>query len=378
MSRLKTMVRNERGCPAAARRARALPGLRDPARRAHGARLDRDAGRRRHATGCLEVATTRYPDDRVERPVAARRVRERGRVGERHRERVPRAAAARAAPAGRAAHLRRASPATAARTTSASRRSPARSSAATASLFVCYDNEAYMNTGVQRSGATPFGASTTTSPAGAETLGKAQQRKDMTAIAVAHHIPYVAQAAAVALARPEPEGRARREGRRPARSSTCSPTARSAGDTSRGVAPHPRRSPSRAASGRSSRSSTAATALTYAPQNPLPVEEFLRSQTRFSHSRAGRDRARASRDRRRLGRARRALRLVAAPEDPAFFLAAGQTSASPSRHVSSISTPARSGSSSGAAEGPALRMDPCRGCTRYRCARARARLGSRR
>jgi pyruvate ferredoxin oxidoreductase beta subunit len=62
-------------------------------------------------------------------------------------------------------------------------------------LFVCYDNEAYMNTGVQRSGATPFGASTTTTPAGAAALGKAQQRKDMTAIAVAHHIPYVAQGA---------------------------------------------------------------------------------------------------------------------------------------------------------------------------------------
>jgi pyruvate ferredoxin oxidoreductase beta subunit len=63
-------------------------------------------------------------------------------------------------------------------------------------LFVCYDNEAYMNTGVQRSGATPFGASTTTSPSGLDSFGKAQQRKDMTAIAVAHHVPYVAQAAA--------------------------------------------------------------------------------------------------------------------------------------------------------------------------------------
>jgi pyruvate ferredoxin oxidoreductase beta subunit len=52
-----------------------------------------------------------------------------------------------------------------------------------------------MNTGVQRSGATPFGASTTTSPAGLESFGKAQRRKDMTAIAVAHHVPYVAQAA---------------------------------------------------------------------------------------------------------------------------------------------------------------------------------------
>src|SRR5580765_3052225 len=62
-------------------------------------------------------------------------------------------------------------------------------------VFVCYDNEAYMNTGVQRSGATPFGANTTTSGVGAAALGKAQQRKDMSAIAVAHHIPYVAQAA---------------------------------------------------------------------------------------------------------------------------------------------------------------------------------------
>ena len=62
-------------------------------------------------------------------------------------------------------------------------------------MFVCYDNEAYMNTGVQRSGATPFGASTTTSPSGLDSFGKAQRRKDVTAIAVAHHIPYVAQAA---------------------------------------------------------------------------------------------------------------------------------------------------------------------------------------
>jgi pyruvate ferredoxin oxidoreductase beta subunit len=63
-------------------------------------------------------------------------------------------------------------------------------------LFVCYDNQAYMNTGVQRSGATPFGASTTTSPSGEVGLGKLQERKDMTAIAVAHKVPFVAQAAA--------------------------------------------------------------------------------------------------------------------------------------------------------------------------------------
>src|SRR5436309_7973660 len=61
-------------------------------------------------------------------------------------------------------------------------------------LFVCYDNEAYMNTGIQRSGATPFAASTTTSPAGRESFGKAQKRKDMTAIAIGHGVPYVGQA----------------------------------------------------------------------------------------------------------------------------------------------------------------------------------------
>jgi len=60
-------------------------------------------------------------------------------------------------------------------------------------LYVCYDNEAYMNTGIQRSGATPFGAHTSTSPAGTVKQGKEQHRKDLTAIMVAHKIPYVAQ-----------------------------------------------------------------------------------------------------------------------------------------------------------------------------------------
>lgn len=61
-------------------------------------------------------------------------------------------------------------------------------------IYVCYNNEAYMNTGIQRSGATPFGASTTTSPHGRQSFGKPQPRKDLTAIAAAHNIPYVAQA----------------------------------------------------------------------------------------------------------------------------------------------------------------------------------------
>ena len=62
-------------------------------------------------------------------------------------------------------------------------------------LYVCYDNGAYMNTGIQRSSATPFGAHTTTSPAGKAIPGKQQFRKDMTAVMAAHGIPYVAQAA---------------------------------------------------------------------------------------------------------------------------------------------------------------------------------------
>lgn len=60
-------------------------------------------------------------------------------------------------------------------------------------VYVCYDNEAYMNTGIQRSSATPLYADTTTSPIGQESAGKGQNRKDLTAVIAAHDIPYVAQ-----------------------------------------------------------------------------------------------------------------------------------------------------------------------------------------
>ena len=59
-------------------------------------------------------------------------------------------------------------------------------------VYVCYDNGAYMNTGIQRSSATPFGADTSTTPAD-KIPGKQQGRKDLAAIAVAHNIPYVGQ-----------------------------------------------------------------------------------------------------------------------------------------------------------------------------------------
>jgi len=61
-------------------------------------------------------------------------------------------------------------------------------------LYVCFDNEAYMNTGIQRSSATPYGAATTTSPAGKVIPGQVTWKKDMVAIAAAHNIPYVATA----------------------------------------------------------------------------------------------------------------------------------------------------------------------------------------
>jgi len=61
-------------------------------------------------------------------------------------------------------------------------------------IYICTDNEAYMNTGIQRSSSTPFGASTTTSPAGKLKAGQITWKKNMPAIAAAHNIPYVATA----------------------------------------------------------------------------------------------------------------------------------------------------------------------------------------
>ncbi|MEM2737847.1 MAG: thiamine pyrophosphate-dependent enzyme [Candidatus Bathyarchaeia archaeon] len=61
-------------------------------------------------------------------------------------------------------------------------------------LFVLYDNEAYMNTGIQRSGGTPLGAATTTSPAGQVIPGKLEPKKPIADIMAAHEIPYVATA----------------------------------------------------------------------------------------------------------------------------------------------------------------------------------------
>jgi pyruvate ferredoxin oxidoreductase beta subunit len=60
-------------------------------------------------------------------------------------------------------------------------------------VYVCYDNGAYMNTGIQRSSATPMGAWATTTEVGKVGQGKPMRRKDLTSIIAAHNIPYVAQ-----------------------------------------------------------------------------------------------------------------------------------------------------------------------------------------
>jgi pyruvate ferredoxin oxidoreductase beta subunit len=61
-------------------------------------------------------------------------------------------------------------------------------------IYICYDNEAYMNTGVQKSGLTPFGARTTTSPAGKHAAGARSRKKDLFEIVAAHGVDYAATA----------------------------------------------------------------------------------------------------------------------------------------------------------------------------------------
>jgi pyruvate ferredoxin oxidoreductase beta subunit len=61
-------------------------------------------------------------------------------------------------------------------------------------IYMCFDNEAYMNTGIQRSSSTPYGATTTTSPAGKKSIGQFTWKKNLPAIVAAHDIPYVATA----------------------------------------------------------------------------------------------------------------------------------------------------------------------------------------
>jgi pyruvate ferredoxin oxidoreductase beta subunit len=150
-------------------------------------------------------------------------------------------------------------------------------------VFVCYDNQAYMNTGVQRSGATPFGAATTTSPAGAESLGKVQKRKDMTAIAAAHGVPYVAQAAAG----PHWQDLSMKAARAAAADGPAFLNVLA--DCPLGWGHEPRLSPAIVDTAVESRIwpllevDRGRWRLTYRPERQVPVEDWLRAQKRFDH-----------------------------------------------------------------------------------------------
>ena len=172
----------------ARQRPLALPGLRRPDGGPDDPGLDRDARGRdqRHGLpGGGDDALPRTPPGTCPGSTSRSRTPQRRR---RRRDGVPRPATPWTDPR-RAGHLRR----------NRRRRRHLRHRAAGAfrrpgawpSVPVCLLRQRGVHEhGVQRSGATPFGAGTTTSPVGLESFGKAQQRKDMTAIAVAHHVPY--------------------------------------------------------------------------------------------------------------------------------------------------------------------------------------------
>jgi pyruvate ferredoxin oxidoreductase beta subunit len=149
-------------------------------------------------------------------------------------------------------------------------------------LYVCYDNEAYMNTGVQRSGATPYGASTTTSPSGLDSFGKTQQRKDMTAIAVAHGVPYVGQACSAFWFDLSSKAEAAAAADGPAFLNVLS-------DCPVGWGHEPRLGPRVLSAAVESRFwplyevVDGEYRLTYRPEQPVPVEQWLAPQKRFAH-----------------------------------------------------------------------------------------------
>ena len=150
-------------------------------------------------------------------------------------------------------------------------------------IYVLNDNEAYMNTGVQKSGATPEGAWTTTTPAGAPRAG---QKKDIARIMAAHGIPYVATLAAgsVPMLRDfRAKVDARRRAARASASCTCSAPARPAGAT------RPTSPTELARLAVESRyfplveCDDGAWRITFRPKHAVPVGEFLATQGRFAH-----------------------------------------------------------------------------------------------
>ena len=150
-------------------------------------------------------------------------------------------------------------------------------------VYVCYDNEAYMNTGIQRSSSTPHFADTTTTPQGKVIPGKMQQKKNLTKIMVAHGIPYVAQTTFIGNFKDITEK---------AHKAIYTPGAAFLNV----MAPCPRgwRYPSEKLMEVTKMAVETCVwplyevvegkyILSYKPKNKLPVEEYLKMQGRFSH-----------------------------------------------------------------------------------------------
>ncbi|MBR3512484.1 MAG: pyruvate ferredoxin oxidoreductase [Clostridia bacterium] len=149
--------------------------------------------------------------------------------------------------------------------------------------YVCYDNGAYMNTGIQRSSATPKFADTTTTPAGSVIPGKVQVKKDLTKIMVGHHIPYVAQTLAMTNFSDlyeKAEKAIYTEG--PSFLNVMSPCPRGWGYNTEDLMTINKLAADtcywplyEVINGRY--------VINYKPANKLPIEEFLRPQKRFKH-----------------------------------------------------------------------------------------------
>lgn len=150
-------------------------------------------------------------------------------------------------------------------------------------VYVCYDNEAYMNTGIQRSSSTPRFASTTTSAVGSVQPGKMQNKKDLTEILISHNIPYAAQTAPIGNMR-DLHTKAHKaiytEG--PCFLNILSPCPRGWGYPMAKL-PEIVKLAVDSCVWPLYEVEEGEWRLTYTPRKKLPVEDFFRSQERFSH-----------------------------------------------------------------------------------------------
>ena len=150
-------------------------------------------------------------------------------------------------------------------------------------VYVCYDNEAYMNTGIQRSSSTPRFADATTSPVGKNSPGKIQNKKNLTEIIAAHNIPYAAQTTFLGDFRDlhqKAEKSIYTEG--PCFLNVLSPCPRGWRYETSDLAEICRLAVDTCVWPRYE-IENGVWRLTYQPKKKLPVEEFLKKQGRFAH-----------------------------------------------------------------------------------------------